>query len=124
MAQSLRLVKNFGTINAQRINMDEKGSITQATNLTTAVTLNKPIGSIVTVSTTLAAAGSSSFTCNNTSVDDDSIVFCTLQKYTGSNGFPKVNITNVAAGTFVVNIQNVHDSQALNGILTIGFMVV
>jgi len=124
MAQSLRLVKNFGTINTNKLNINEKGSVTQITNLGTAVTLNKPIGSIVTVSTTLAAAGSTSFTCNNTSVDDDSIVFCTLQKYTGSNGAPKVNITNVAPGSFTVNIQNVHDTNALNGILTIGFMVV
>jgi hypothetical protein len=124
MSQSLHSIKEFGGINLGQIFFNNKGSVTQATNLSTAVTLNSFVGTINTVSTTLATAGSSSFACNNSNVTPNSIVFATLQKYSGSNGAPKINVSNITSGSFTVNVQNVHDTAALNGVLTVGFMVV
>jgi hypothetical protein len=40
----------------------------------------------------------------------------------GTNGFPMVNVNNCIAGTsFDIKIANVHASNALAGVLTIGF---
>ena len=124
MAQSLQSIKEFGGLNLGQIFFNNKGSVTQTSNITTAVTLNSFVGSINTVSTTLVVAGSSSFVCNNSHVTSNSIVFATLQKYTGINGAPKINVSNITDGSFTVNVQNVHDSAALDGVLTVGFMVV
>jgi hypothetical protein len=61
---------------------------------------------------------------NNAATDADSAVFPAITNYTGTTGFPTVRVNNCIAGTsFDIIITNVHASAALNGVLTICFML-
>jgi hypothetical protein len=122
MSQSNQTLKEFGSLNVNQITFQNKGAIAQATSISTNVLIDAPVGSIQTVSTSLTTAGSTSFVCYNSSVSSNTLVFANLQKYSGSQGSPKVHLTNVTTGSFTINIQNVHDTQPLNGFLTIGYM--
>jgi hypothetical protein len=103
-----------------------KGSVTQATNITTAVTLNTPSGIITTLTATTAATSDTTFTVNNSSVTTSSIVNVNILSYSGdigTNGFPVVVANNVVAGAFDITIGNI-GAAALSGTFTIGFTVV
>jgi hypothetical protein len=99
--------------------------VVQGTSTTTAVTANGEVGLITCFTSTLAAATAITFTCNNTGTDADSAVFVGIMNYSGAygtNGFPVVSVNNCIAGTsFDVKVANVHASNALAGVLTIGF---
>jgi hypothetical protein len=100
---------------------DADQSVTQATNITTAVTLNALCGSVTTVSSTLAGAGTTAFTVNNSLVKTTSKVFVSLV-YNGT-GIPVVTVQSVANGSFVVEINNAAAATVLNSTLTINFLV-
>lgn len=101
-------------------------AVTQLSSITTGVTINSNSGVITTVSATTAGAAKSTFTVTNSSVEADSVVIVGVQNYAGTyttNGLPVVTVNNVAAGSFDVNIINAHASNALSGVLKIGFSV-
>jgi len=98
------------------------GTVTQATSITTGVTLNKVVGEVVTVSSTLAAAAEATFTVTNSAVAAHDGVVAWI-KSTSSAGTPVVFVTAVAAGSFNITISNLHASAALDNTLTIGFAV-
>ena len=101
-----------------------KGTVTQLTSLTTAVTLNQPAGEIVTFTLTAAAADTTTtFTVNNNFVKLDSLILANVVDWTGSAGFPLIIIDDVVAGSFKISIRNVSASAALDGVLTIGFAI-
>lgn len=98
------------------------GAVTQATSASTGVTLNKVTGQITTVALTTAAAAEEEFTVTNSTVAaTDVIVVGTT--YTGA-GTPAVSVKGIAAGSFVVNITNLHGANALNAAAVINFAVV
>jgi hypothetical protein len=102
--------------------MDVK--VTQATSTATPVTALGEVGLITCFTSTLAAATAVTFTVNNTAVDADSAVFVQITNYSGTTGFPVVRVNNCVAGTsFDIVVTNVHASAALNGVLTICFML-
>lgn len=98
------------------------GAVTQATSASTGVTLSKPCGQITTVALTTAAAAEEKFTVTNTLVDANDVIAVSTT-YNGA-GKPIVFVTNVAAGTFDINITNVHAVDALNAVLVINFAVI
>lgn len=100
---------------------DANQSVTQATSITTAVTLDALCGSVTTVSSTLAGAATTAFTVNNSLVKTTSKVFVSLV-YNGT-GIPVVTVQSVANGNFVVEINNAAASTALNSTLTINFLI-
>lgn len=122
MSQSFQTLKEFGAINVNQLTFQNKGAISQSTSITAGVLIDSPVGSIQTISTSLVTGGSLSFICSNSSVSSDTLVFANIQKYSGSQGAPKIHLTNVTIGSFTVNVQNVHDTLPLNGSLTIGYM--
>lgn len=99
------------------------GTVTQATSITTAVTLNKAVGEVVTVSAATAAGAEDTFTVNNSLVGANDLVVVHL-KSTSSAGTPMCFCSAVAAGSFNITITNLHAATALNNTLTIGFAVV
>lgn len=102
------------------------GAVTQATSITTAVTLNAPSGIITTVSATTAAVSESQFTLNNSLIAATSVVLVSVQNYAGTyatNGIPTVKVQTVGAGSAIICVDNVHASNALSGVLKIGFLV-
>lgn len=104
------------------LRLSNKGTVTQITDITTAVTLSKPIGIITTVSSTLGADTSATFSVTNTYCDATSVVVANVVDY-GGTGYPVVNIDNVAAGSFDIIIRNVDASNALNDVIKICFVI-
>lgn len=103
------------------------GTVTQATSISTGVTLNAASGVITTVSATTAAQATAAFTVTNSAVASTSVVLLALGAYSGTfgtNGTPLVSVSSVSAGSFQVTIYNAHAANALAGTLKINFAVV
>jgi len=97
-----------------------RGTVTQATSITTAVTLNKRSGIVTTVSSTLAANAEAEFTVNNSFVESDSVIILT-GLYDG-NSHVSLNVKSVADGSFVVVLAN-SGGAALNATVGVQFLV-
>lgn len=97
-----------------------RGTVTQATSITTAVTLNKRSGIVTTVSSTLAANAEAEFTVNNSFVESDSVVIIT-GLYNG-NSHVSLNVKSVVDGSFVVVLAN-SGGAALNATIGVQFLV-
>jgi hypothetical protein len=101
-------------------------AVTQTGTITTGVTVNADAGLITTVSSTLAGVTAATFTVTDSRVEAGSVIVAKVNNYSGTyvtNGIPIVNINNVVAGAFDLTIVNVHASNALAGVLKIGFHV-
>ncbi len=98
------------------------GAVTQITDATTGVTLNKPTGQITTVALTTVAAAEEEFTVTNSKVAAIDVIAVSTT-YAGA-GTPIVAVKGVAAGSFKIVITNVHASAALNAALVINFAVI
>lgn len=104
------------------IGYDDGGTVTQATSITTGVTLSAHSGQITTVSSTLAAGAEATFTVTNTNVAATDVVVVCLAS-TSSAGTPQAHCTAVAAGSFDITINNLHASAALDNTMVINFAV-
>ena len=98
-----------------------KGTVTQATSITTAVTLNTLSGVITSVSSTLASLGEATFTVNNSLVKSTSVVLVSTE-YTGA-GNADVTVGAVANGSFTITIAN-QGSVALDSVVKTHFFIV
>jgi len=132
-AATNNLLSYNGTVwvNTDDVSVDSvtitKGTVTQITSLVTPVTVNASAGVITTFSATTAGLTVESFTVNNTSVLATSSVNVTQTRYGGTlvtNGIPQITVDSVAAGSFVINVTNLHTANALAGVLNISFVVV
>ena len=106
----------------------EKVEETQATNITTGVTVNGLSGLITTQNASAGAAGATpnTFRVTNSKVRAESRVNAWIQNYAGTyatNGTPIVNVQGVADGLFDIVISNAHGTNALSAALKIGFEV-
>ncbi len=81
-------------------------SVTQATNKSTGVTLNKTTGKIVMNNEALAAAAEASFTVTNSRVAADDVVVVNHASG-GTAGSYLVAANSVAAGSFKITVSNV-----------------
>ena len=101
-------------------------AVTQATSTATAVTANGEVGLITCFTSVLAAAGTVTFTVNNTATDADSVVIVGITNYSGTqvtNGIPTVRVNNCVAGTSFDIVVTNQGANALAGILKIGFQL-
>lgn len=117
------LNQSFGSVNLTQINVSPKVSVTQATNLGTAVTINAPSGWINTVTTSLATQGSTTFTCSNNCISTSKMVLASIQGYTGTAGSPSVYVKSVSNGFFTLTVQNRDQTNPLNGSVKIGYVL-
>jgi len=100
------------------------GAVTQATSITTTVTLSKLSGTITTVAATLAAGVDATFTVTNTEVDATDVVVASIKSYGGTaDGIPVVNVIATASGSFKLNIRNT-GAVALDAIILVNFAVI
>lgn len=98
-------------------------SVTQATNITTAVTANGTRGTITTVAlTTAAGAVSGPFTVNNSFVKSTSMVFAQVEYAAGKTGAPFAIVEGITDGSFKLKVAN-GGSAVLNDIVKIHFMI-
>lgn len=83
----------------------DTGTVTQLTSNATAVTLNNHTG-VITLFGTIAAAGSATFTVNNSVVTANSKIFLSAQHGGGATVTASVTITGLAAGSFSITVVN------------------
>ena len=96
------------------------GTVTQATNKSTGVTLNTESGQITMNDAALAAAAEVSFTVTNSKVAaTDVVVAC--HGSAGTAGSYLVNANAIAAGSFAVTVSNV-SSGSLSEAIVINFV--
>ena len=102
-------------------------TVSQATNISTGVTLNYPAGLITTQSASAAAGAVHTFAVTNSYVTAASNVRVWVADYSGTfatNGNPNVVVDAIASGTFNIVVINTHGANALSGTLKIGFEVI
>lgn len=100
-------------------------AVTQATNRTTAVTINALCGKITTSNASLAAEAAASFTVNNSAVDVGDVVL--VAQRSGAVGvMTDVVVIAVAAGSFNIAVMNnnVAAGTAETGAIIINFAVI
>ncbi len=125
MSKSSLVTKNVGSIVTSSVKFVGKQSMTQGTSVSSTVTLDSPVGSIITFNNTLGTSASTAFTFANSYIQPGSLLFTTVQNYTGgTNGNHKVSVNAVGSSYATINVSNTSTTSAMNGALTIGYMVV
>lgn len=101
------------------------GTVTQATNRTTGVTLNKINGQITTNNASLAAEAAAEFTVTNSTVAIGDVVVVAIQSGT-NGGNTGVFVSTVAAGSFKIKVANNNAAAgtAETGAIIINFAVI
>ncbi len=98
------------------------GAVSQATDRTTGVTINKASGAITTQATSLAAQTSVAFTVTNSVVAIGDVIVLSVRS--GPTGTKTIaTVTTVAAGSFQINLFNTDASTADTGAAIINFAV-
>lgn len=100
----------------------DQGAVTQGTSITTGVELNNRVGTITTVSSTLAADASTTFTLTNSNITATSRIFLNAVYATAATGMPYVSVSSKAAGSCVIELTNV-GTAALNAVVGIDFLI-
>ena len=101
------------------------GAVTQATNRTTGVTINKVSGTITTNNTSLGAELSARFTVTNSTVAIGDVVV--LSQQSGAVGvMTDVWVDSTAAGSFVIVVANNNAAAgtAETGAILVNFVVI
>ena len=99
------------------------GTVTQATNRTTGVTLNTVTGQITTNSTSLAGLASASFTVTNSAVAATDVICLSIASGATTNQ-THVDVTAVASGSFQITVDNQNAVTAETGAIVINFAVI
>lgn len=99
------------------------GSVTQATSKTTAVTLNKDCGQIITSNSALAAGAVATFIVNTTEVVNTDTVVLSLQSGMATFGTYRYWVEAVLNGFFRVTIEN-RSAGSLSEALTFNFAII
>lgn len=103
-----------------------RSTVTQLTNITTAVTINAPSGVITTVALTTAGGSTSGpFTVNNSYVTATSTIILTPEYASGKTGNPIVMTEDTpGTGTFKIKVGNgAPAATVLNDVVKIHFLV-
>lgn len=100
-----------------------RGTVTQATSITTGVTLHRARGTITTVSQTIGTGAEASFTVTNNYVDANDVVVVNLRSTSSAGGPFLVFVSAVSDGSFTITISNTSSAAAGNNTLTINFAV-
>lgn len=105
-----------------KITHEGQTAVTQATSITTSVTVNAISGVITTVSQTVAGGAEAEFTVTNDQVAATDVVVVCIKTHTSAGEFIAA-VTAVAAGSFKIRLTNLHASTAGNNVLVLNFLV-
>ena len=84
-----------------------QGAVTQATDKSTAVTLNKPAGRITMNAAALAAATNVSFTLNNSYISSNDVLIVTLSGGIATAGTYNCWVNSMSAGSCSITLRNI-----------------
>lgn len=99
------------------------GTVTQATNRSTGVTINKISGAITTNNTSLAAGAEATFVITNSTVAVGDVILISSRSGQTANTSIAV-VTAVAAGSFSITLSNLNSATADTGAMIINFCVI
>lgn len=98
------------------------GTVTQATNKTTGVTIDKTTGTITMNNAALAAAAEAKFTVTNSTVAATDVPVVAI-KSGGTSGSYMICVSAVAAGSFDITISNVSGG-SLSEAIVVSFVII
>lgn len=102
-----------------------KSDISTGTASSSAVTINDHFGMITTEDLTTAQNAIETITLTNSKIAATSIVLVMVANGTNTQGTPMLGLVTPEAGTCTIKVVNKHaTSQALNGTLKLGFLVI
>ena len=84
-----------------------QGTVTQATDKSTAVTLNKPAGRITMNNASLATATNATFTLNNSFISANDTVILTISGGQATAGSYNVFANNLGTGSVSISLRNI-----------------
>ena len=99
-------------------------TVTQLTSITTGVEINKPSGQITTVSQTIVAGESATFTVTNSEVAAVDTVEVNLGSTSSAGGPWSCFCSATAAGSFDISVHNINTSTDGDNTLTINYNVI
>ena len=100
-----------------------QGTVTQATDKTTAVTLNKPAGRITMNGAALNAATNVSFTLNNSYISANDIIILTLSGGIATAGTYNCWVNTMSAGSCSITLRNI-SAGSLSEAVIINFAII
>ena len=130
------LVSNLGDITATNGNLvvtaadhgivhTNRGSVTQGTSATTAVTLNTTSGIITTYAATLATNTEVQFTLTNSTIQADSLILVSMNDMnTEATAHLLVTTNTIAGGSCIINIFNCGSGTATATASHVHFLVI
>ena len=103
---------------------DAQGTVTQLTDKSTAVTLNKSAGRITTVNTSLAtgATGVATFTLNNTYISSNDLLVVNVSGG-GTAGAYTTYVSSMTTGSAAISLRNL-SAGALSEAVIINFAII
>ena len=100
-----------------------QGTVTQATDKSTAVTLNKPAGRITMNAAALATATNATFTLNNSFISANDTVILTISGGQATPGSYNVFANALSAGTVSITLRNISGG-SLSEAVVINFAII
>ena len=100
-----------------------QGTVTQATDKSTAVTLNKPAGRITMNGASLNTATNATFTLNNSFISANDTVILTISGGQATPGSYNVFANALAAGTVSITLRNISGG-TLSEAVVINFAII
>jgi hypothetical protein len=103
-----------------------QGTVTQLTDKSTAVTLNKSAGRITMNNAALGGGAVASFTLNNSLISaNDTIIVCISSTTTGSTaGAYTTYVSNLTTGSALITLRNLTASTSYSEAVIINFAVI
>jgi hypothetical protein len=100
-----------------------QGTVTQATDKSTAVTLNRPAGRITMNNASLATATNATFTLNNSFISANDTVILTISGGQATAGSYNVFANNLGVGTVSISLRNISGG-SLSEAVMINFAII
>ena len=100
-----------------------QGTVTQATDKSTAVTLNKPAGRITMNAAALLNATNVSFTLNNSYISSNDIIILTLSGGIATAGTYNCWVNTMSAGSCSITLRNI-SAGSLSEAVIINFAII
>jgi len=115
-----------GALTVGSITPTNRGAVTQATSMATAVTVNAPAGIIQLFTGAITADTNTQFTVNNTSVAATSTVLLSkeFQSNTAADNGVHISVASVSDDSFIVNITHTGNQGAGSVARKIHFLII
>ena len=100
-----------------------QGTVTQATDKTTGVTLNKSMGRITMNGAALAAGVAVSFTLTNSLISAKDVIILTIGSGATATAYT-VYVSSMAAGSAVITLRNLTASTSLSEAVVVNYAII